>query len=135
MVPDAGMTGLSPEARGFRDGITIIYKVLSQVDSVRLTVRLLRSLQSFWRGKAFIFCRQLTVVGNFSIDIHSFNKYLLKTYYMPGTMPDIKDKKMTKDMVPEERQTGFSIELVCCGDIRTPLDGKNSTFPLSRKTP
>lgn len=115
--------------------LPIIYKLLSQVDSVRLTMRLLRSLQSFWRGKAFIFCRQLVVVGNFSIDTHSFNKYLLKTYYIPGTMPDIKDKNVTKDMVPEERQMGFSIELVCCGDIRTPLDGKNSTFPLSRKTP
>lgn len=115
--------------------LPIIYTVLSQVDSVRLTTRLLRSLQSFWRGKAFIFCRQLVVAGNFSIDTHSFNKYLLKTYYMPGTMPDVKDTNMTKDVVPEERQMGFSIELVCCGDIRTPLDGKNSIFPFPEKLP
>lgn len=52
---------------------------------------------------------------------------------MPGTVPDIRDKIMTKDMVPEKRQMGFGREPFCCGDIRTPLDGKNSTFPPLQK--
>ena len=44
------------------------------------SVFLLGSPQSFWEGKAGITCRELVIVGDFSIYTHLFSKYLLKTY-------------------------------------------------------
>lgn len=123
------MTGHSGGAGGFRDGICIIFKALSQVDDVWLMVFLRRSPQSFGRGKASIMCRELVIVGNFSISTHLFSEYLLKTYSMPGTTPDIRNRNMTK-MWSQDRQMGFSIEPFYHGALRTLLGGKNSSIPL-----